>query len=137
MKQLLTILFGIILFLLFVAFLIKSVVALILYISPNLMQTLGLDNKEMALFALGLILIFIIAGVFILSSVHLGELIKIITKIVIGVVLLIITYSVYPEGILNTPLSMLTIGGIGRLVMSLLMGLALIVDVYCIIRNIP
>lgn len=137
MKIVFEIIFGLILIIVVIALCIIAVQTFILYLFPNLMQTLRLSEFEMTLFVIGVMLIFLIAAIYIYNSIYRDEIIKGIIKIVIGIVLPILAYWVYPEGIMDKPLSMITLGGIGRLVIVLMLIVAFIADVYCLIFDIP
>jgi len=83
------------------------------------------------LLALVLIIYLIIAAFYITENN-----IRITIGVVLGIVLLILAYWIYPDGIMSQAIASATVGDILRLFIVIIFGLALIADVVFLIREI-
>jgi hypothetical protein len=115
---------------------VQGTKSIILALFPSLMQVLGLSDNEMSLFVMGVMIILLIAGVFIYNSINREEIIKIIIKIVMGIGLLLLAYWAYPEGIMSHAIASITVGDIVRLLIVIMLGIAFLVDIFFLIRDI-
>lgn len=139
MKKYFTVAGYVFIFLLVLLFMVWIIRAIFFWLFPGLMQTLK-GELEVHLFSVGVLVLLIFVGFIIAmisSSINGEDFIKRIIKIVIGIGILVLAYWVYPAGIMDTPIAMITLGSIGRLFIVLMLAIAFIIDVYCLICDIP
>ena len=86
--------------------------------------------KEIQMLWVGVMLLFLLGGAIIYTSINREEIIKIIIKIVLGIVLLLLTCWIYPDGIMSRAIASVTVGDIVRLLMVVMFGIAFIVDIF-------
>lgn len=99
------------------------------------MKTLS-DVPDIFIIMGAIVVFFVVSKVLECISFHTEETISIAIKIITGIGILSLIYFVYPNGITDTPISSVTVGELGRILIVAIAGAALLVDLYLIFLQI-
>jgi hypothetical protein len=106
---------------LFLLFVVRVIRGILLWLFPNLMQ---IGEINLHLLALGILISLFLITSKVKDSIRIDVIVKWTVKIFLEIIILTLAYFIYPEGITNTPIAMLTLGSIGRLIISFFLVMA-------------